>query len=59
MDPAELHERVRDGVNAGDVDALVALYEPAAVLMAEDGTHGVGLDRFARRTRQRCRSGEP
>lgn len=29
MQPAELHDRVSDGVNAGDVDALVALYAAA------------------------------
>ena len=36
MHPAELH-KVRDGINAGDVDALVDLYEPGAVLMADGG----------------------
>ena len=44
MQPAELHKRIRDGVNAADVDALVNCYEPDAVFMAEDGAHAVGLD---------------
>ncbi len=44
MQPAELHERIRDGVNAADVDALVKCCEPDAVLMAEDGAQAVGLD---------------
>ena len=44
MHPAELHDKVRDGINAGDVDTLVDLYEPGAVLMAEDGAPAVGLD---------------
>ena len=44
MQPAELHERIRDGVNAADVDALVNCYEPDAVFMAEDGAQAVGLD---------------
>ena len=44
MQPAELHDRIQDGVNTTDVDALVNCYEPDAVLMAEDGTQAVGLD---------------
>ena len=44
MQPAELHDRVRDGFNSGDLDGLVGLYEPDAVLMAEDGPPAVGLD---------------
>jgi ketosteroid isomerase-like protein len=42
--PSHLHDRVRDGVNAGDVDSLVALYERDAVLMAEDGSRVVGIE---------------
>jgi ketosteroid isomerase-like protein len=33
---------VRDGINAGDVDALVDLYEPDAVLLGEDGSAAAG-----------------
>lgn len=44
MQPAELHDRVRDGINTADVDALVALYEPEAVLMAEEGPPAIGSD---------------
>ena len=44
MEPAELHGRVRDGINVGDVDALVDLYEADAVLMGEDGAAAVGAE---------------
>ena len=44
MNAAELHQKVHDGISASDVDALVALYEPDAVLIAEDGSQAVGLD---------------
>lgn len=36
MDPAELHRRVEQAFNAGDVDALVALYEPDARMVRDD-----------------------
>ena len=44
MQPAELHERIRDGINAADVDALVNCYEADAVFIAEDGAQAAGLD---------------
>jgi uncharacterized protein (TIGR02246 family) len=44
MDPAELHRRVEDGINAGNIDALVDLYEPDAVLLGEEGAAAVGHD---------------
>ena len=42
MSPAELHDRVRDGLNSGDLEGLVGLYEPDAVLMTEEGPPMVG-----------------
>jgi uncharacterized protein (TIGR02246 family) len=33
--PAELHTLFRDAFNLGDVEALIALYEPDAVLIVE------------------------
>jgi ketosteroid isomerase-like protein len=44
MQSADLHNRIRDGINTGDVDALVDCYEPGAVLLAEDGAQAVGLE---------------
>ena len=40
--PTQLHDAVRDGINSGSVDALVGLYEPDAVLGAEDGSAVTG-----------------
>jgi uncharacterized protein (TIGR02246 family) len=37
MQPGELHDRVESAFNAGDVDALVALYEPDAWLFGPNG----------------------
>jgi ketosteroid isomerase-like protein len=42
MGAAELHGRVETAFNAGDVDALVGLYEAGARLMREDGTTAEG-----------------
>ena len=44
MDPAELHRSVEDGINAGDIAALVSLYEPNAVLLGEEGAEAIGPD---------------
>ena len=41
-DPAENHRIFREAVNAGDVDALAALYEPDAVYVAGPGQPVVG-----------------
>jgi len=35
--PSEIHALFLDAFNRGDVDALVALYEPSAVLTTTDG----------------------
>jgi ketosteroid isomerase-like protein len=42
MEAAQIHRLVEDAFNAGDVDALVALYEEEAAMGAPDGTfvHG-------------------
>jgi uncharacterized protein (TIGR02246 family) len=44
MTPADLHRRVQAAFNAGDADALVALYEPDAVMATPDGDVVTGLD---------------
>lgn len=44
MDPVELHERVADAFHAGDVDALVELYEDDAVMVGDDGSTAEGRD---------------
>ena len=44
MESFPLHEAVERGVNEGDVDGLVGLYEPDARMVREDGSVAVGLD---------------
>lgn len=44
MDPVDVHRAVEDAFNAGDVDGLLALYEPDARLVRDDGTVAAGLD---------------
>ena len=44
MEPSELHRRVEDCLNAGDVESLVALYEPDAILLGPEGEQAEGLD---------------
>ena len=41
-DPAENHKLFEKAVNAGDVDALAAMYEPEAVYVAGPVQHVVG-----------------
>jgi uncharacterized protein (TIGR02246 family) len=41
-DPSENHKLFEKAVNAGDVDALAAMYEPDAVYVAGPGQHVVG-----------------
>ena len=41
-DPVELDRKFEQALNAGDIDALVALYEPAAALMPSPGNVVVG-----------------
>ncbi len=36
--PAEINERFADGVNRGDLDALVALFDDDARIVERDGT---------------------
>ena len=43
-EPERLHAAVEEAFNAGDVDGLVALYEPDAVLVTADGTRAEGLE---------------
>ena len=44
MGAEDLHAAVEKAVNDGDVDALVALYEPDACLLGPAGEQSVGLD---------------
>lgn len=44
MDAAGLHQQVQDAFNQGDVDGLVALYEPDAQLVRDDDGAAVGHD---------------
>ena len=44
MGAEDLHGVVEKAVNSGDVDALVALYEPDACLLGPAGEQAVGLD---------------
>jgi len=44
MQPADLHQRVESAFNAGDVDALIDLYEPDARMLGEDGGVASGVD---------------
>jgi ketosteroid isomerase-like protein len=37
LEPADLHTLFREAYNRGDVDALVALYEPGAMLVVNGG----------------------
>ena len=34
--PAEIHTLLRDAFNLGDVEAIIALYEPNAILVVND-----------------------
>ena len=43
-DPADLHRLFADAFNAHDLDALLALYEPGAVLVPSAGQRVTGQD---------------
>ena len=43
-DPADMHRLFADAFNAHDLDALVALYEPEAVLVPQAGQRATGRD---------------
>jgi hypothetical protein len=42
MDPTELHRETERAFNAGDIAALVGLYEPSARMVRADGSEAVG-----------------
>jgi uncharacterized protein (TIGR02246 family) len=44
MEPRDLHRQVQDAFNARDADALVALYEPDAVMATPEGEFVRGVD---------------
>ncbi|MGH9119409.1 MAG: YybH family protein [Acidimicrobiales bacterium] len=43
-DPAQIHRHFEERFNAGDIDGLIALYEPDATLIAAPGSQATGLD---------------
>ena len=45
-EPNDLERYFVERVNAGDVDGLVALYEPTAVLISDDGLRVTGADQI-------------
>lgn len=45
-DPNELERFFVDRANAGDIEGLVALYEPDAVLVSDSGKQAVGTDQI-------------
>jgi len=58
MQPEDLSRLVVDRLNAGDVDGLVALYEPGAVLALPDGQVSSGSEEI-RRTYERLVADRP
>jgi ketosteroid isomerase-like protein len=48
VEPEELERLFVERVNAGDVEGLVALYEPDAVMATEAGSVAVGLEAIRR-----------
>jgi ketosteroid isomerase-like protein len=46
--PEDLSRLILERLNAGDVDGLVALYEPDAVLALPDGRMAIGADEIRR-----------
>ena len=44
--PDQVHDAFRDAFNARDLDALVGLYEPDAVLVAQPGQTVSGLEQI-------------
>jgi ketosteroid isomerase-like protein len=56
--PEELSRLIVERLNAGDVDGLVALYEPDAVLALPDGQVAAGAEEI-RRAYERLTVGRP
>jgi hypothetical protein len=44
MKAGDIHRLVQDAFNAGDADALAALYEPDAIMATPDGTWKYVID---------------
>jgi uncharacterized protein (TIGR02246 family) len=44
MKAGDIHRLVQDAFNAGDADALAALYQPDAIMATPDGTFVSGVD---------------
>lgn len=42
--PEQIHREFESAFNAGDIDALLRLYEPEAALIPQPGTLATGLD---------------
>lgn len=46
MSPEQIHREFEQAFNAGDLDALLDLYEPDAALIPSPGVVAVGLDQI-------------
>jgi uncharacterized protein (TIGR02246 family) len=46
MQPEDIHQQFAEAVNAGDVDALMALFEPDATVIEQTGERTEGVDRI-------------
>jgi uncharacterized protein (TIGR02246 family) len=46
MQPEDIHQHFAEAVNAGDVDALVALFEPDAIVIEQTGERTEGTDQI-------------
>lgn len=44
--PAQLHRKFEEAFNAGDLDALLGLYEPGAALIPAPGVVATGLEQI-------------
>ena len=44
MTPEQVYEVLRDAFNAGDIERLMTLYEPGAVLVAQPGENMAGTE---------------
>lgn len=44
--PAQIHRDFEEAFNAGDLDGLLALYEPDAALIPTPGVVAIGLDQI-------------
>lgn len=46
INPEEIHRKFEEAFNAGDLEGLLALYEPDAMLIPQPGVEAHGLDQI-------------